>query len=776
MTFRLLIIATLVSFSLSIFSQSSKKLFDAGEKLEKTGEFDLAILEYSKAIELDPVYIKAYTHRAFCYEKTGKKQEAVDDFKKVYDLKPTEKTSCYNAGRVLIDLQNYIEADDMLRKALHIDKSYKEAIEAEIKVTVEVKAFDFGLEVTQMAIDIEKSAEHYFNHALMFDSLNKWNEAEKFYKLSINAKAKNVAAMGNLVFVLQKLRKFDEAMVNCNALLSMDENNVRALSARSSIYASKLDYQNALNDITKAIVIDSDIGDYKKRAKYYETMDQFNNAISDYTTILAKNKNDLETYIDRAYAYEQVQKPKEAIKDYKKVVLFPGVNDDVLANAQAKIFKLGQESNKPVIELTSIIAENNTIKITLEENQFTIIGRVKDASLIKNIDVSFGRVNYVKDSLNPEFKIIIDDVASAEYLNIKATDIYDNTELVHFAFEKIERDKPEIKIEVPVTTLENEINLELDGTNLFIKGKIVDASLIASVTFDGMLASFDNTLLNPEFTINLKIENKETISLAVKDIHGNENLQTYRLNRNGVTATKNNPMGNTWVVFIENSQYYEFSSLEGPAKDVLAMTSALANYKITKIITKKNLSKVEMDKFFSIELREEIKNNNVTSLMIYYAGHGKYVSPTGYWIPVDGKSDDEFSYYGINALRVAMQSYTNKLTHLLVITDACESGATFLMAMRGSNDEEKKCDNKELTRSRSAQVFTSAGFELAADNSYFSRGLVSSLNNNSESCISIDKIVKKVTYTLSKNGGQNPKFGRIKDLDDEGGTWFFIKN
>jgi hypothetical protein len=233
-------------------------------------------------------------------------------------------------------------------------------------------------------------------------------------------------------------------------------------------------------------------------------------------------------------------------------------------------------------------------------------------------------------------------------------------------------------------------------------------------------------------------------------------------------------MGNTWVVFIENSKYLSFPSLEGPAKDVTAMRTALTNYKITKTIHKKDMTKMEMEKFFSIELRDYVKNNNINSLLIWYAGHGKYVSPTGYWVPSDGKTDDEFSYFGINNLKAAMQSYADKLVHTLVITDACESGATFLMAMRGGDDD-KRCDNFELTKAKSSQVFTSAGYELASDNSQFTKTFVSTLNNNVEVCLPIEKIVKKVSAAVSQAGNQAPKFGKIKDLVDEGGTYFFIK-
>jgi hypothetical protein len=37
------------------------------------------------------------------------------------------------------------------------------------------------------------------------------------------------------------------------------------------------------------------------------------------------------------------------------------------------------------------------------------------------------------------------------------------------------------------------------------------------------------------------------------------------------------------------------------------------------------MTKETMDKFFSIKLRDYVKNNTINSLVIWYAGHGKYV-------------------------------------------------------------------------------------------------------------------------------------------------------
>ncbi len=768
----------LVLLSFFVYSQSPKKYCETGEKFEKAGSYAEALDNYSKALALDSTFAKAYALRAVCNDKAGNKVDAANDYAKAIRFNPKDKQLYYNAGKLMAATNKLEDADLMFRKALEIDGTFIEAIAAEIKVLHQLKNFEYGLNITQYGINSKINAQNYYNHAVMHDSLNHYPEAEKYYRYAIEQDSKFMPAYIGLAHIDLKLNKPDEAMANCEKVLGKFPNNMDAIFARSLVNAAKKNMQNALNDITKVILADSSNSRaLKQRAAFYEAMGQPNNAIVDYSQAIKYKPNDIESYLKRAVSYEKMKDTKSAIADYNQVALMANGNksvESIIAQAKTKIFELNRESVKPQIEFTSTKIDKNILKISADKNEFIIKGNIKDASLIKSITVSSGTSEFAKDSLNPTFNLKINEVLKLNELTITVTDVYNNALVNQYKIERTESDKPIIAIEVPYTSFENEMALDVVKPELYIQGKIKDASLIESIMIEGINASFNPSNLNPDFSAQINIEEKNKISIVVKDIYGNENAQVYALNRSGAMAGIDNPMGNTWVVFIENSKYINFSSLEGPAKDVTAMKSALANYKITKTITKKDMTKLDMEKFFSIELRDYVKNNNINSLMIWYAGHGKYVSPTGYWVPSDGKTDDEFSYYGINNLKASMQSYSGKLVHTLVITDACESGATFLMAMRGG-DGEKHCDNWELTKAKSSQVFTSAGYELASDNSQFTKTFVSCLNNNVEMCLPIDKIVKKVTTSVAGSGNQAPKFGKIKDLEDEGGTYFFIK-
>jgi len=124
-------------------------------------------------------------------------------------------------------------------------------------------------------------------------------------------------------------------------------------------------------------------------------------------------------------------------------------------------------------------------------------------------------------------------------------------------------------------------------------------------------------------------------------------------------------------------------------------------------------------------------------------------------------------------LRASMETYLAYLTHTLVVTDACESGPSFYQAMR-SDLKKRSCDDWQSTQFKSSQVFSSAGYELAVDDSQFTRTFATALTNNPNACIPIEEIVTKVARAVGDNNQQKPKFGKITGLKDEDGTFFFV--
>jgi len=66
-------VGLVLSLPTMLLSQSPRKFFDAATKFEKSKNYEMALENYSKAIDLDAKYEKAYPARASCYEKLNKK-------------------------------------------------------------------------------------------------------------------------------------------------------------------------------------------------------------------------------------------------------------------------------------------------------------------------------------------------------------------------------------------------------------------------------------------------------------------------------------------------------------------------------------------------------------------------------------------------------------------------------------------------------------------------------------------------------------------------------
>jgi len=93
--------------------------------------------------------------------------------------------------------------------------------------------------------------------------------------------------------------------------------------------------------------------------------------------------------------------------------------------------------------------------------------------------------------------------------------------------------------------------------------------------------------------------------------------------------------------------------------------------------------------------------------------------------------------------------------------------------MRGAT-EVKTCTDWAATRLKSSQVFSSAGYELAVDNSQFTKTFANVLANSPDACTPIESVVQKVSSAAAKSNQQKPQFGKIAGLEDENGTFFFI--
>ncbi len=764
----------LVLFSLI---ECSPKLYSTGKEFVASGNYEDAIAQFTKLIEENPEYTEAYVARAEAYEKDGKKAEAASDYKRATVFENKDESIYYNAGRLYYELERYDEAIPMLTKVSELDKKHVDAYKYKMESHIALEQYDKALKESTDLIKLNETAFNYSRGGFINDKLENYNLAETNYRKSIGKDSKVIETFIELGNVLYKAKKYDQSLNICNRALNLDSKSKEALWIRSKIYKEKIDYPNAINDLSKMIIFSpNDMDAFFTRGLYYQEFNQHQSAINDFSKVISEDSNNASVYFHRAKSNEEITQYAKAIADYQAYAELS--DDDKEAKDRLKIVKerlyeLNRESNKPNLSfIEPLEREGNSINIIEDAVEVVLKGQIIDKSDIQYAKIDGAEVEFVENSENNEFTITI-NATGKETISIAVADIYNNILATTYKLNRTEIVPPEINLIAPYASSTGEIYMDVENRKLYVEGKVSDENKIKSINVNEMTASYSMDAVNPEFFATIDIANKNKFTVTAEDIYGNITEKIFTINREGLEISQSNPMGKTWVIFIENSDYETFASLEGPVKDVSMMKAALANYKIHNIIHKKDMSKAELERFFQLELRDLVRGNQVNSLLVWYAGHGKFVNEIGYWVPTDATRDDEFTYFNISSLKAALQSYATFVTHTLVITDACESGPTFYQAMR-SGMQDRDCGDWEATKFKSSQVFSSAGYELASDNSQFTRTFANTLRNNPNACLPIENVVSKVTVAVAKDGQQKPQFGRIDGLEDEGGTFFFM--
>jgi tetratricopeptide (TPR) repeat protein len=770
----------LLTFSVQAIAQSPKKYLKTGEEFEESKSYPDARDQYTKALELDPKYVDAYVARARVFEKMYQVKEAIEDYNRASTFDPDNEEWYYNLARLHLKMDQPRKTLELSNKALEKKSNYTEALMIKTEAYIGLKQYTNAMESANQLVDDEKSARTYSIHGEVSMLIKDWGKAEFDFEKAVKYDKSDINAYVQLSKCQVELGKKEEALITCEDGMKVDPKSSEMFVARANVYRAKADYPNAINDLSQALMLaaPSDKNNvYVIRGQYYNEFGQSQGAINDFTKVISADPDNFEALYSRAGAYETSTNYEAAMKDYQTLLKLSPHDErakELLTMASTRLYELNKESDLPKITFISPSNVNeNNIPVPKNLLEAVIHAKVEDASMISSIRVDGVDVTFDKENLNPDFKFRVHpkDKGNVELI---VEDVYKNKAIVDYNLVATEIDSPVVRIIAPYASDDGEIYLENNEPSLYIEGRIEDESLIKSIKIDDATASYVIDDKNPSFSATLNILNKGGITITAIDAYGNRTIQKFKFNREGAIIAANNPMGKTWVVFIENSNYVNFASLEGPSKDVRTMKTALANYEVHNFIRKQDMTKQDFEKFFSIELRDLVRSNHVNSLVVWYAGHGKFLNESGYWIPIDAKRDDEFTYFNINSLKAAMQSYSKYITHTLVITDACESGPSFYQAMR-STSTERSCSDWESTRFKSSQVFSSAGYELASDDSQFTKTFANSLMNNPDKCIPIDKIVSKVTEAVTKGGSQKPKFGKIAGFEDENGTFFFMK-
>jgi tetratricopeptide (TPR) repeat protein len=168
------------------------------------GQWDMAITDFSKALEIDPGYSGGYYNRGVAYGNIGQWDKAITDFSNLIRIDPGFNDAYYNRG---VAWNNLGQCDKAIA-------DYSRAIEVN-----------------------PHNAKAYCNRGTAYGSLGQWDKAITDYTRAIKSDPNFSMAYSNLGVAYSNLARWDKAIAEYSKAIELDPNNTKAFSDREEAYS-----------------------------------------------------------------------------------------------------------------------------------------------------------------------------------------------------------------------------------------------------------------------------------------------------------------------------------------------------------------------------------------------------------------------------------------------------------------------------------------------------------------------------------------------------------
>ena len=166
-----------------------------GDSYLALGQYQRAIEDYDKTIELDRDYAKGYNNRGIAYGDLGKYQLALEDFDAYIKRNSNEPTAYFNRGNIFKILGNYRKAIDDYNKAIELDPRKADVFNNRGNTFLKLNSYQKAIDDFTMAIRLNGNDDKaYLNRGIAYEGLGNYGEALADYRTSARLGNKQVQA------------------------------------------------------------------------------------------------------------------------------------------------------------------------------------------------------------------------------------------------------------------------------------------------------------------------------------------------------------------------------------------------------------------------------------------------------------------------------------------------------------------------------------------------------------------------------------------------------
>ena len=189
--------------------------------------FNQALFNYKKSLEIKPDYAEGHNNLGIAFYKLGKFYESINSYQRAIKIKPNFSKAYNNLGLAYKELEKFTESINSYKQAIKINPEYAEA-HNNLGVTLkQLGELNESANNYQKAIKINpKYAEAYNNLGNVYNTNEKIDDAILNYKKAIKLNSNFAEAYSNLGNLLNEIGKVDEAKKYEAKLLRLRPNDI----------------------------------------------------------------------------------------------------------------------------------------------------------------------------------------------------------------------------------------------------------------------------------------------------------------------------------------------------------------------------------------------------------------------------------------------------------------------------------------------------------------------------------------------------------------------
>lgn len=194
----------------------------------RSGRWQEALENFDKALVIKADFPEALANRGVVLGRLGRPVEAVDCFGKALALKPNFAEANYNYGNILFELKRFEEAATQYEKALALNPDYAEAL---------------------------------YSHGNVLRAMQRYQKALASYEKYLAIKPNDAEALNCRGVTLHRLKRFADAVTSFDRAIAINPDLTNALCNRGAALQELGRFEEALTDFDSALLTRPDFAE-----------------------------------------------------------------------------------------------------------------------------------------------------------------------------------------------------------------------------------------------------------------------------------------------------------------------------------------------------------------------------------------------------------------------------------------------------------------------------------------------------------------------------------